>query len=214
MIKQLDEDNPYIKIRFCKDDYSLTVPYTLVKKDGTYYLNLSLKTAMVRYVNDRFVDVELVLSEDTGLKIPTSSITSKEFYTVPKEYFTTGGDSNAPCLLVEEKKKGDKKSVNLVTPTIYYEKDDNYYIDDEFVTAGDVIAKTDSTKTYTIGNDVDKLTGVYNINKGYAVFKQINILTKNEDYAIIETKTTYGISLYDHIALDGSKVKENQLVIK
>ena len=70
------------------------------------------------------------------------------------------------------------------------------------------------TKTYTIGNDVDKLTGVYNINKGYAVFKQINILTKNEDYAIIETKTTYGISLYDHIALDGSKVKENQLVIK
>ena len=213
MIKQLDEDNPYIKIRFCKDDYSLTVPYTLVKKDGTYYLNLSLKTAMVRYVNDRFVDVELVLSEDTGLKIPTSSITSKEFYTVPKEYFTTGGDSNAPCLLVEEK-KGDKKSVNLVTPTIYYEKDDNYYIDDEFVTAGDVIAKTDSTKTYTIGNDVIKLTGVYNINKGYAVFKQINILTKNEDYAIIETKTTYGISLYDHIALDGSKVKENQLVIK
>ena len=55
---------------------------------------------------------------------------------------------------------------------------------------------------------------VYNINKGYAVFKQINILTKNENYAIIETKTTYGISLYDHIALDGSKVKENQLVVK
>ena len=176
-------------------------------------MNLSLKTAMVRYVNDRFVDVELVLSEDTGLKIPTSAITSKEFYTVPKEYFTTGGDSDAPCLLVEEK-DGDNKSVNLVTPTIYYEKDDNYYIDDEFVTAGDVIAKTDSSKTYTIGDDVDKLTGVYNINKGYAVFKQINILTKNEDYAIIETKTTYGISLYDHIALDGSKVKENQLVVK
>ena len=213
MVKQLDADNPYIKIRFCKDDYSLTVPYTLVKKAGTYYLNLSLKTAMVRYVNDRFVDVELVLSEDTGLKIPTSAITSKEFYTVPKEYFTTGGDSDAPCLLVEEK-DGDNKSVNLVTPTIYYEKDDNYYIDDEFVTAGDVIAKTDSSKTYTIGDDVDKLTGVYNINKGYAVFKQINILTKNEDYAIIETKTTYGISLYDHIALDGSKVKENQLVVK
>ena len=168
---------------------------------------------MIRYVNDRFVDVELVLSEDTGLKIPTSAITSKEFYTIPKEYFTTGADSDTPSLLVEAK-EGDKKSVNLVTPTIYYEKDDNYYIDDELVTAGDVIAKTDSSQTYTIGDDVDKLTGVYNINKGYAVFKQINILTKNENYAIIETKTTYGISLYDHIALDGSKVKENQLVVK
>ena len=96
----------------------------------------------------------------------------------------------------------------------YFYKNTNYYIDDELVTAGDVIAKTDSSQTYTIGDDVDKLTGVYNINKGYAVFKQINILTKNENYAIIETKTTYGISLYDHIALDGSKVKENQLVVK
>lgn len=33
------------------------------QKDGSYYVNLSLKTAMIRYVNDRFVDVELVVSE-------------------------------------------------------------------------------------------------------------------------------------------------------
>ena len=77
-----------------------------------------------------------------------------------------------------------------------------------------MIIKSDSSKTYTVGADVDKLTGVYNINKGYAVFKQINILSQNENYAIIETKTAYGVALYDHIALDGSKVKENQLVVK
>lgn len=62
MAKQL-KDNEYIKIRFCKDDFTLTVPYSLTKKDGSYYVNLSLKTAMIRYVNDRFVDVELVVSE-------------------------------------------------------------------------------------------------------------------------------------------------------
>ena len=59
---------------------------------------------------------------------------------------------------------------------------------------------------------MDELIGVYNINKGYAVFKQINIMSQNEDYAIVETKTSYGLSLYDHIALNGSKVKENQLM--
>ena len=71
-----------------------------------------------------------------------------------------------------------------------------------------------SQATYQIGNDTDSLIGVYNINKGYAVFKQINIIYENEEYAIIETKTSYGISLYDHIALDASKIKENELTSK
>ena len=31
MAKQL-KDNEYIKIRFCKDDFTLTVPYSLTKK--------------------------------------------------------------------------------------------------------------------------------------------------------------------------------------
>lgn len=212
IIKELG-DSSSVKIRFCKDDYTATVPFSVVKKDGNYYLNLSLKTAMIRYVNDRFVDVELVVSEKNGLKIPNSAITSKEFYTIPKEFFTTGGDSSAPSLMVQDK-TGNKGAINLLQPTIYFESDDAYYVDDESVTAGDIITKSDSSQTYTVGTDVDELTGVYNINKGYAVFKQINILSQNENYTIIETKTSYGIALYDHIALDGSKVKENQLVVK
>lgn len=210
--KQLGE-NEYVKIRFCKDDFTLTVPFSLTKKDGTYYMELTLRTAMVRYVNDRFVDIELVLSEETGLKIPNSSITSKEFYTIPKKYFTQGGDSSSPGLLIQsQSKKSD--SVTLVQPTIYYETKKAYYVDDEFVSAGDVVMQNDSSSTYTIGDDVASLTGVYNINKGYAVFKQINILSQNDNYAIVDPKTDYGIALYDHIALDGSKVKENQLVIQ
>lgn len=210
--KQLKE-NEYVKIRFCKDDFTTTVPFALTKKSGNYYMTISLHTAMVRYVNDRFVDIELVLSEETGLKIPNSSITSKEFYTIPKKYFTKGGDSSLPGLLV--KSKDDKKSsVSLVQPTIYYETKKAYYVDDEYVSAGDVIMQNDSSTTYTVGDDVGSLTGVYNINKGYAVFKQINVLSQNDNYAIVDPKTDYGIALYDHIALDGSKVKENQLIVQ
>lgn len=210
--KQISE-NEYIKIRFCKDDFTITVPFSLMKKDGSYYITLTLRTAMIRYVNDRFVDVELVLSEKTGLKIPNSSITSKEFYTVPKKYFTQGGNSSAPGLLVQNN-NSKKNAVTLVQPTIYYESKKAYYIDDEYVNAGDIVVQNDSSSKYTIGDDIGTLTGVYNINKGYAVFKQINILSQNDNYAIVDPKTDYGIALYDHIALDGSKVKENQLVIQ
>ena len=113
-----------------------------------------------------------------------------------------------------ETSPGNTDSVRLVQPTIYYENKDSYYIDDESVTTGDVAVKPDSSSTYTIGSDVDKLTGVYNINKGYAVFKRIDILTQNSKYTIIDTGTDYGVALYDHIALDGSKLKEDQLVVK
>lgn len=206
------KDDTNVRIRFCKDDYSVTVPFSVLNKDGSYYLNLSLKNAMIRYVNDRFVDIELVVSRETGLKIPNSAITEKEFFTIPKEYFTKQ-ESSEPGLLVENE-AGNTKSLTLVTPTIYYENDGYYYVDGETVSAGDIVVKNDSVDTYRIGQDVGKLTGVYNINKGYAVFKQINILSRNENYSIVEMKTAYGVMLYDHIALESSKIKENQLVIK
>jgi hypothetical protein len=208
MAKEL-KDTSSVSVRFCKDDYKMSASCSILKKDGNYYLDLGFKTAMIRYVNDRFVDVELVIDENTGLKIPVSAITTKEFYTIPKEYFTESTDSSGECLMVQN---DDSDDVTLVSPTVYYETDDFYYVDSEDVTAGDVIRKSDSSSKYIIGTDVDELKGVYNINKGYAVFKQINILSQNENYAIVETKTSYGIALYDHIALEADKVQEDQLV--
>lgn len=211
IVEQLNgEDN--IRIRFCKDDYEVTVPFSVINRSGEHYLNLSLRSAMIRYVNDRFVDIELVMSQNEGLKIPNSAITKKEFYTVPKEYFTKQ-DSSEPGLLIETK-AGNTSELTLVTPTIYYENENYYYIDSETVSSGDIAVKNDSVDTYSIGKDIDELTGVYNINKGYAVFKQINIISQNDNYSIVEMKTAYGIALYDHIALEGSKIKENQLVVK
>lgn len=212
MAKELSESS-YVKIRFCKDDYEITVPFSIAKKGEGYRLTMSLNTAMIRYVNDRFVEVELILSEENGLKIPNSAITSKEFYTIPKEYFTASGDSSDAGLLVR-RADAKEEEVVLVTPTIYRETEDSYYVDDEFVSAGDVVLKSDSASVYRVGQDVDSLVGVYNINKGYAVFKQISIISQNETYAIIEPKTDYGIALYDHIALDGSRLKEDQMVTK
>ena len=77
---------------------------------------------------------------------------------------------------------------------------------------GDVLCKPNSNETYVVGTDMDKLKGVYNVNKGYAVFKQIEILYQNNDYSIIETGTNYGISMYDHIVLQGDEVEENSII--
>ena len=213
LAKELNERSS-VKIRFCKDDFTTNASCGIIKgSDDDYYLNISLKKAMIRYANDRFIDIELVMSEKSGLKIPQSAITSKEFFTVPKEYFTLGGDSSNPGLMIKHTADG-VDTVKTLHPTLYYETEEYYYIDSEEVSEGDKILMADSQSTYTIGTDKGSLIGVYNINKGYAVFKQINIIYENEEYAIVETKTSYGISLYDHIALDASEIKENQLTSK
>ena len=56
------------------------------------------------------------------------------------------------------------------------------------------------------------LEGVYNINKGYAVFKQIEILKSNGEYYTIKKGTKYGLSVYDHIVLNADSVYEGKLI--
>lgn len=201
-----------LQLRFIKDDKKAYATYTLQQRGEQNYLVLTLRSAMIRYAKERYIEVELLLNEETGLKIPNSAIIEKEFFTVPIEYFMKGGDSSNEGLLVQRRDKDGKNVTEFIAPTIYYETDEYYYIDSEYVSADDKIVKPDSTTTYQIGSNTAILKGVYNINKGYAVFKQIDILYQNEEYAIVETGTTYGIALYDHIALDGTKIHENELI--
>ena len=210
LAKELNEKKT-LTIRFCKDDFKTNADCSVTRKNDNYYLKLSLKTGVIRYANERFVDVELVLSTTTGLKIPVSAITSKEFFTIPKEYFTEQKDG---LLLKTLDKETNTELVTQIFPTIYYATDEYYYIDSELISAGDVILKPESSTVYVIGTHTGSLQGVYNINKGYAVFKQINILYQNQEYAIVETKTSYGIAQYDHIALDASSIKEHELISK
>lgn len=206
-------DKKVMKIKFCKDNYQTYANVSVDCKANKYYLVFSLNKAMIRYVNDRYLDIELVISEKTGLKIPNSSIVEKNFYKIPKDYFMSGGDSSDIGILIQRVEK-NKTYEEFITPTIYYSDDDWFYVDSEMVTNGDKILKSGSTDMYTIGDDIGTLTGVYNINKGYAVFKQIKIISQSEDYSIVETKTAYGIALYDHIALEGDKIIENQTIKK
>lgn len=208
---ELAEDSA-MQIRFVEDDKRLYVNYTLTRHGEQNYLILALQNSMIRYVKDRYIEVELLLNAETGLKIPNSSITRKEFFTVPTGFFLKGGDSDEEGVLVRRTDENGESESEFITPEIYYKTDSFYYIDSETVSADDVLVKSDSSTSYRVGTRTASLQGVYNINKGYAVFKQIDILYQNEEYTIVKTGTSYGIALYDHIALDGSKIKEHDLI--
>ncbi|MBE5914848.1 MAG: hypothetical protein E7274_12455 [Pseudobutyrivibrio ruminis] len=214
LVLEVDQDlydslqgESYLKIRFLEDDTETWTNLEFQEKAGKYYLVLTLDDSMDRFADSRYVHVKIINNNISGLKIPNSSIVEKEFYTIPKDYMMQGNNTDDAGFLLQS------GSENMyITPTIYYESDEYYYIDDEIVTRGDKLIKPNSNEQYVVGSTTDKLEGVYNVNKGYAVFKQIEILYQNDDYSIIKTGTNYGISMYDHIVLQGDEVEENSII--
>ena len=76
---------------------------------------------------------------------------------------------------------------------------------------GDVLLLSDSNLTTEI-KERDSLVGVYNKNKGYADFKQIQILYQNEEYSIIKPNTEYGLIEYDYIVLEAETVHDDEFL--
>ena len=74
-----------------------------------------------------------------------------------------------------------------------------------------MLVKTDSSETFAASRK-DTLIGVYNINKGYADFRLVDILYSNEEYSIVTPGNMYGLSEYDYIVLDASSITPDQFI--
>lgn len=202
----------FVKVKFMKNqDTSWGEVSTFTNVDGEIFVQLTFTNSMVSFCTDRFIDIELILEEEEGLKIPNSSIVEKEFFIVPKDYVTKGGNSNNYGVLREIYTEDGTATTEFIEITIYNETETEYYIDDMILRAGNDIVKPDSTEKFTISRR-GSLTGVYNINKGYADFKQINILYHNDEYSIVKSNTQYGLSVYDYIVLDAATVEDDELI--
>lgn len=212
-VKELVEAE-YVQTKFLKDQFTLwgkVTVYGLTEDGENQFVGLSFTTSMISYITDRFLDVELVLEEDTGLKIPNSAIAEKNFFLVDKKFIYQSNINGKDGVLRETYTEDGEITTEFIETTIYNEEDDVYYLDESVLQIGDVLHMEESTETMTVSKQAS-LVGVYNINKGYADFKQINILYWNDEYSIVESNTMYGLNCYDHIALDASSVVDDQFV--
>lgn len=200
-----------VNVKFKRDGVAATCGFSIVMKDGGYYGKLSLSKYVIRYVNDRFLDIELMSSTRNGLKIPVSALTDCEFYTIPKEFLTTGGNSNNNGFICETYDASGNIQTQFVSTTVYKTIDDMCYISTDAISAGTNVVMPDSSKRYTVSS-IQKLKGVYCINSGYTDFKLVEIIDQNSEYIISKKGIANGISLYDRIILDAEKYTVNQMV--
>lgn len=202
-------DTERIKVRFLKDGETEVADFKIKQTNGSKLGYLTFQKSMIRYVKERYLDIELIMEDETGLKIPKSSVVEKQFYTIPKDYLTQGGNSKATGVLIDN----GKDLATFQNVDIYYcdTESDLVYVDPLAFDKDTVILKPESSESLPL-KETKPLKGVYNINKGYAVFKQIEILCESEDYYIVKSGNSYSLANYDHIALDGETVKENDVV--
>ena len=89
--------------------------------------------------------------------------------------------------------------------------DEKYYVDKSSLVSGMRIIKPETNESFTIG-ETKSIPGVFNINKGFAVFETVDILDENNEYAIIASNSKYGVKKFDYIVLDGKSVKEDEII--
>ncbi len=206
-----------LSIKPASSDLTLRGNYSQFSgSDGTSFGRLDFDRYMIQFVSERFMDFEIITEEAEGLKIPVTAVTSKDFYTIPVDYLTRGGDGDSAesGFYKEVYSESGEASIVFTPAEIYNSTEEYYYVDkreDGPFKNGDYIVKPDSNDRYQIGPTAS-MKGVYNINKGYAVFKLVEELVNNGEYYIVEKGTGYGLSVYDHIVLDASTVSEGQIV--
>lgn len=220
-------DRTSIRVKFLKDGMTQSGDFSIIEIDGGKYGKIDFNKGLIRYASDRFLDIELVTNTVSGLKIPLSSIVTKEFYTIPSTVATTDEDTHEIGFMVQDKNKSGEDVTTFKNTTIYAsvevpkkssmnkqteeETVYTYYVDKSAFKEGDAIIVPNSGEKYIVG-DSQSLEGVYCINKGYAVFRRIEILDQNEEYAIVSKNTDYGLARYDHIVKDADEVKEEDIL--
>ncbi len=210
-VERLREEG-YVEVKFLKNqDTSWAKVNILGTGEENTLVSLEFNNSAITFAKDRYLEIEIILDDDTGLKIPNSAIVEKEFYLIPKEYVTKGGNSAQDGFMRETYDENGNVSTEFIEAVIYSESDTDYYVDTSVLRPGDYICMPDSTEKYPVSK-VGTLVGVYNINKGFADFKEITVLYSNDEYSIVKSNTRYGLTEYDYIVLDAESIDENDFV--
>lgn len=211
--EELYAEKKALTVKFKSNGLTLTGDYSVVEtKDGYSLGKLTFDKYMVQFISNRYAEFDIQSSVVNGLKIPSKCVLEKDFYTIPVEYMAKGGDGVSDGFYKQVDKDGTTSTV-FVPEDIIKITDTNCYISTENkdIVSGDKLIKPDSNEIFEVSNK-EKLLGVYNINKGYTVFKNIDILGSNKEFYIVDKVTKYGLKVYDHILLNPDGFKEGDFI--
>lgn len=196
-----------LQVRCLKDDLILPATFSISQLNGSNYGKIELNEGMIRYATDRFLEVELIVDSMEGYKIPLSTVVEKNFYKIPLNFLTANEETNTTGVLV----KNNNGSNDFMSLSIFYRDSECVYISTDTIPLNSVLVHGDTNESYIVA-DTANLNGVYNVTRGYAIFRYVNILNISDEYYIVQEGAYQSISNYDYIALNGLSIKEGDFI--
>ena len=199
-----------VKVLFPDSNLSTTVlfePFT--GADGAQYAKLTLTKYMVRYAGARHLELTILNSRPSGLKIPNTALTEYTFYKIPAAYLAKGGNSTEDGFYRQVPESGS--TIEFVEASIVRSDSDYVYVSRDSLQQGDVLIMPDSVEQFTVSMTQD-LPGVYVANRGYTVFQTVEVLDSDTNYSIVKSGLSYSISPYDSVVTDAASVSGGQLL--
>ncbi len=212
------EETEFMEVEFTRDHTTAWSDFSIVRVGEVPCARLDFNNSMVRFADLRYVEVKFLVDDEMGLKIPNTAIVEKEFYLIKKDFLVKDGEEQG--FMKEVYGEDGQASVEFVGMTLYCEDEEHYYVDpkeSDFATGkeklpiGTYLVAPDTQERMQVGT-TGRLQGVYNINKGYTQFRQIEVLFQNEEYTLVKEGTSYGLMVYDHIVLNGDAVDEEEII--
>lgn len=196
-----------LEVRCLKDDLILPANFSIVQLNGSNYGKLEFNEGMIRYATDRFLEIELIIDNQEGFKLPLSTVIQKSFFKIPLDFITTGGNNSSQGVLVKE--SADR--IIFHSLDFFYKDDEYVYISLDRLDLNTVLIQVDTNETYIL-SETEILNGVYNVNRGYATLRYVNILNKSDEYYIVEEGAYQSLINYDYIVLNGLSIEEGALI--
>lgn len=212
------KDKESVTVNIARDELTVRCPIHFEKKKGGYYGILSMNNYLGRYAKERYLDVEIEIETEDGLKIPNTAIVKKDFYKIPKTYLTGKSAFQKSIVIKKQSAKGritfETKAVDIGKSEEGEAETDHpgyYYVLAEEIPDNTLICLPNSSETFLVKDKVE-LPGVYNVNKGYADFRCVEVLMENKDYTIVKEGIMNSISLFDRIVLNGNTIQNNEII--
>lgn len=208
-----------VSFRIMGDTVLYEKPYEELYAGGGSYLAIEMDRYGTEYLSERFLDVTLYLDAREGLKIPETSILTKDIYQIPERFVMKGGgeeDTLGVSLERYDSESGEVKPDFFEIHPLFYENG-YYYVAEEDMDSGQYINSaglTGEPERAMLYSFITGMEGVYNMNKGFAVFRRIERITDVEDYVLVRADQAGGLSVYDHIVLDVSAVTKDIILIE
>lgn len=208
----LIKDEALLRFRISGSNITIKAPFEIINKPDGVYLNITMTRFMIDFLQDRYVSVTIKRQNDNGLKVPVSSVVTKQVVHIPRQYLTAAGDEKSVNKLGRKvKREGKDSSLEYFVPDVIYSDEDYIYVDiDEFLEGDKICDITNDKETLWTFFDTSTCEGVYVANKGQAEFRYIKPTKQIDDFYVVDP--TGNIKSGDQIVLEQAEVKESQII--